>query len=137
MPFTTTRRVQFRDTDAAGIMHFSTFFTYMEQAEHEMLRSLGLSVAMHEGEITYSWPRVSTTCDFKQSLKFEDVFDICVRVERLGGKSVTYGFDFLVGDNVIACGKMTAVYCRFEQGQPPKSLEIPAELREKLATLAD
>ena len=27
--FTTTRRVEFRDTDAAGIMHFSVFFLYM------------------------------------------------------------------------------------------------------------
>jgi 4-hydroxybenzoyl-CoA thioesterase/acyl-CoA thioester hydrolase len=31
--FITTRRVEFRDTDAAGIMHFSVFFTAMESAE--------------------------------------------------------------------------------------------------------
>ena len=42
--FKTERRVEFRDTDAAGIVHFSVFFAYMEQAEHEFLRSLGLSV---------------------------------------------------------------------------------------------
>ena len=42
--FKTSRRVQFRDTDAAGIVHFSVFFTYMEQAEHEFLLSVGLGV---------------------------------------------------------------------------------------------
>ena len=42
--FKTRRRVEFRDTDMAGIVHFSVFFAYMEQAEHELLRSLGLGV---------------------------------------------------------------------------------------------
>ena len=44
VPYRTCRRVEFRDTDAAGIMHFSTYFTYMEEVEHEFLRSLGTSV---------------------------------------------------------------------------------------------
>ncbi|HEV2969258.1 MAG TPA: thioesterase family protein [Pirellulales bacterium] len=43
-PYRTTRRVEFRDTDAAGIAHFSAFFFYMESVEHEFLRHLGLSV---------------------------------------------------------------------------------------------
>ncbi len=42
--YRTTRRVEFRDTDAAGIVHFSAFFFYMESVEHEFLRQLGLSV---------------------------------------------------------------------------------------------
>jgi len=39
--FRTTRRVEFGDTDMAGIVHFARFFCFMESAEHEMLRSLG------------------------------------------------------------------------------------------------
>ena len=31
-PFTTTRRVEFGDTDMAGIMHFANFFRFMEAA---------------------------------------------------------------------------------------------------------
>src|SRR5213078_989612 len=42
--FRTTRRVEFADTDMAGIVHFANFFRYMESAEHEFLRSHGLSV---------------------------------------------------------------------------------------------
>ncbi len=37
-PFYSSRRVEFCHTDAAGIMHFSVFFQFMEQVEHEMLR---------------------------------------------------------------------------------------------------
>jgi acyl-CoA thioesterase FadM len=42
--FTWNRRVEFAETDAAGIVHFSSFFLYMEQAEHALFRSLGLSI---------------------------------------------------------------------------------------------
>ena len=55
--FTTSKRVEFRDTDAAGIMHFSAYFTYMEEAEHELLRSIGTSVVLNVGDDTLSWPR--------------------------------------------------------------------------------
>ena len=76
--FQTQRRVEFRDTDAAGIMHFSAFFVYMEQAEHELLRSLGLSVVAHDDEGEISWPRISATCDFRNPARFEDLLDIAL-----------------------------------------------------------
>lgn len=41
------RRVEFAETDMAGIAHFSSFIIYMEQAEHALLRSLGTSVFEH------------------------------------------------------------------------------------------
>ena len=53
------RRVEFRDTDAAGLAHFSTYFTFMEEAEHEFLRRRGLSVLMHDADGPLSWPRVA------------------------------------------------------------------------------
>src|SRR4029079_19425707 len=93
-PFKTTRRVEFHETDAAGIMHFAVFFKFMEEAEHEMLRSLGLSVMTQDGEGTVSWPRVAARCDYQSSVKFEDVIDIEVRIVRVGQKSVTYEFLF-------------------------------------------
>ena len=59
-PMTCSRRVEFRDTDAAGIMHFSTYFTYMEEAEHELFRQLGTTVMQKvDDETTISWPRVA------------------------------------------------------------------------------
>jgi hypothetical protein len=42
--FTCTERVQFSDTDMAGIVHFSNFFRYMERVEHAFFRSLGFSI---------------------------------------------------------------------------------------------
>ena len=71
--FTTRRRVEFRDTDAAGIVHFSAFFFWMESAEHELLRSIGLHVFEGQADGSeYSWPRVSVACDYTSAVRFGD-----------------------------------------------------------------
>ena len=44
--FKVVRRVEFADTDMAGIVHYSNFFRYMEMAEHGFFRALGHSVVM-------------------------------------------------------------------------------------------
>ena len=133
--FHTKRRVEFRDTDAAGIVHFSAFFVYMEQAEHEMLRSLGLSVAAHDDEGEIGWPRIAASCEFLNPARFEEVLDVEVLVERLGRKSVTYTFSFTRDGTPIARGSTTAVCCRIRSGLPPQSMEIPAWFSHKLRSL--
>lgn len=132
-PYTTSRRVEFRDTDAAGIMHFSTFFVVMEEVEHELLRSVGLSVLEYDEEGSISWPRVAAHCDYRAAAKFEDQLDIQVSIIRLGEKSITYGFRFHLGEQEIASGEITSVCCRILPNVPPSSIAIPKRISEKLA----
>lgn len=132
-PFTTSRRVEFRDTDAAGLAHFTAFFAFMEEAEHEFLRSRGLSVMLHDDQGKLTWPRVAAKCDFRGAVKFEDEVQIEVTPARVGAKSVTYAFVFSHAGREIARGEMTSVCCRFDAAGRPSSVEIPAWFREKLA----
>ena len=136
-PFRTTRRVEFSDTDAAGIMHFSAFFRFMEQAEHDLLRSQGLSVVMSDdvtqaGGGKLSWPRVHAHCDYRAPAHYEDVLDIEVSITRRGEKSASYSFRFAHAGRELAIGEITSVCCRIVAGQPPQSVEIPAWFRAKL-----
>ncbi len=130
--FQMTRRVEFRDTDMAGIVHFSVFFTYMEQAEHEFLRSLQLGVVFPVEGRMVSWPRVSATCDYRRAIKFEQLIDIQVSISRMGEKSVTYEYRFEHEGQLVAEGRITAVCCLFQHGVPPQSIPIPEMIRDKL-----
>jgi acyl-CoA thioester hydrolase len=134
-PYRTTRRVEFRDTDAAGIAHFSAFFFYMESVEHEFLRQLGLSVLSEDETGPVSWPRVSASCDYQSAVRFEDVLDISLRIARRGAKSVTYEFEFVCASRPIAKGKTIAVCCRFPAGGSPESVPIPNEMAQQLRAL--
>jgi acyl-CoA thioester hydrolase len=130
--FTATRRIEFRDTDAAGIMHFAAFFPLMESVEHEFLRSLGLSVLAFDDAGRYSWPRVNAQCDYQSAVKFEDVVSVELKIARLGSKSVTYAFDIRHDGKPVAEGKITAVCCRLHHDGPLESIAIPAEVAAKL-----
>jgi acyl-CoA thioester hydrolase len=130
--FSIQRRVEFRDTDAAGIVHFSNFFVYMEQAEHAFLRSLGLGVVSEVAGQHLSWPRVKASCEYKTSIRFEDLIDIKLSIERLGEKSVTYDFRFFRGEDLVAFGSLTAVCCVFRHGESLKSCEMPRSFTEAM-----
>ena len=132
-PFTTTRRVEFGDTDMAGIVHFANFFRFMESAETEFLRSLGFSVHWKGDTQRWGLPRVAASCDYKKPARFEDVLSISVTVERLGAKSISYRHDFTNqhGD-LLAVGHITAVFCKTSATEGIESTEIPADIREKL-----
>lgn len=131
-PFSVTRHVEFHDTDMAGIAHFTSYFRFMEEAEHEFLRHLGLSVFDQSSAPHISWPRVSVGCDFRAPARFEDEVRIAVLVKELGEKSVTYQFDMYCGDRLLAEGYMTSVCCEFTGKERPRSTIIPDWLRAKL-----
>lgn len=140
MGFRSQRRVEFRDTDAAGIVHFSAFFPMMEAAEHEMLRSLGISVMPTSGSDSpnVTWPRVAAECQYKSAAHFEDLLDITVDVIKLGTSSVSYGFRFDCEDREIATGQITVVCCELsrEEGSPRlRKCPIPDDLRQKLEAI--
>jgi YbgC/YbaW family acyl-CoA thioester hydrolase len=133
--FRTTRRVEFADTDMAGIVHFANFFRYMEAAEVEFLRSRGLSVAMGWEGRKIGLPRVAASADFFKPARFEDLLDVAVSLERIGSKSITYGFEFFKDGELIAHGKITAACCSVG-GPKLEAVEIPASLRERLESAA-
>ena len=109
--FRCRQRVEFADTDMAGIVHFSNYFRYMERAEHEFLRSLGLSVHGINGDDLVSWPRVQTECKFRAPLSFEDELEVHLLVREKRPKSVTYEFRFYKSgdEKLVAIGSITVV----------------------------
>ena len=125
------RLVEWHDTDAAQIAHFTSFFRYMEEVEHEYLRSLGLSVLMHDQEGAMSWPRVAVECRYTGAVRFEDELDVALDVQRLGQKSVTYRFVFTHAGRAVAEGSMTSVCCRILPDGTPRGITIPAPIAAK------
>jgi acyl-CoA thioester hydrolase len=125
--FVTTRRVEFIDTDMAGIVHFTNFFRYMEQAEAEFFRSEGHSLALTKNGSGVGWPRVAASASFKAPAYHNDVLDVRIFVRRRGFKSLTLQFEFRRGGTLVATGQIKTAYCRFRPDQPIESLEIPGE----------
>lgn len=131
--FRTTRRVEFCETDLAGIVHFANFYRYMEQAEHEFFRSLGLKIAgkLPDGT-TFGWPRVACSCSFDVPARYEDVIEIRLTIERRTARSLTVHYEFFRDETRLATGQMKTVFCVLTPDVGMKSAEMPAEYAAKL-----
>ena len=118
----------------AGIAHFSCFFRYMEEAEHALWRAAGLTIA-RAGEET-GWPRVAAAFEFKAPLRFEDEFEVAVRIAAVSKRSIQYGFIITRGPITIGQGTMTAVSVRYAPDHVIP-IEIPADVVARLQSAAD
>jgi len=130
--FHTRRRVEFADTDMAGIAHFANFFRWMEAAEVDFLAGRGLNVDVGWEGRRLGFPRVSASCDYLKPVTFMDVVEISVRVERVGAKSVSYAFEFSKDGEAVARGQMTSVCCLVSAEHGIEAIAIPEEIRAKL-----
>ena len=127
------RRVQFAETDLAGIVHFSWYFRYMEEAEHALWRAAGLSISPAHPE--HRWPRVAAAFDYKHPLRFEDVFQVAVRVNAVSRRTVQYGCTIQRDRTVIGHGLLTAACATSAQGEPMKAVDVPGGLVERLRSV--
>ena len=135
-----TRTVEFSETDMAGIVHFSNFFRYMESVEHAFFRSLGYSVAARPGAPKVGWPRVHATCDYHRPLRFEDRFEVRMRVTEKRAKSLTYEFRFVRlgsdgsagGGEEVARGRLTVVCVMHHPDGTMKATAIPDEMASRI-----
>ncbi len=127
------RRVEFHETDLAGIVHFSNFFRYMETAEHSFLRSLGHSIHEQLGKTEIGWPRVSATCDFRKPARYDDVLTIRLSIQEIRTRSVRYGFRFYLDldEPPVATGSIAAVCVKFEDSGIV-AVPIPDQIRTDL-----
>ena len=134
--FKVVRRVEFSDTDMAGLMHFSNYFRFMETAEHGFYRELGFSVVLKERTPPLGFPRVHASCDFMKPLRFEDQIEIRLRVTEKKSKSLTYAFQFFnlsVRPVVEAArGVVTIVCVSHAPDGKLAAVPIPREIAEKI-----
>jgi len=134
--FKAIRRVEFADTDMAGIMHYSNFFRFMETAEHAFFRSLGLSVVTNKVAPPVGWPRVRAQCDFKSPLRFEDEVEIHLLVSEKKSKALSYIFKFRKLNASppveVARGALTVVCVRRRPDGTMAACTIPALVAGKI-----
>ena len=131
------RIVQWQDTDLAGIIHFSNYFRYMEEAQTDFLSANGFDYRPGGTDYNFFLPRVSSRCDFKRPVTFRDEIDVCLRVVEVGQSSIHYEFSFQCRGEEVATGKLSEV-CVVPDGNGGfKSIDLPARLRAILTGPVD
>jgi acyl-CoA thioester hydrolase len=129
-----TRKIHFYETDLAGVVHFSCYFRYMEEAEHALWRAAGLTVDRAGANIGY--PRVSATFDYRSPLFFEDELTVVVRVHAATKRTIKYSFAFSRQGTLIGSGWLTTASATRQEDGSMRATELPPDVVPRLRAAA-
>jgi acyl-CoA thioesterase FadM len=96
-----------------------------------MWRSVGLSIAPRGSDIGY--PRVATSADYLQPLRFEDEADITIRVVAITRSTLRYACAVRRGDDLIAQLTLTIVCVRTAADGSFSSTPLPPDVAARFA----
>jgi len=122
------RRIYWFDTDVAGIIHYTSYFRYMEEAETEFMHSLGVDPLKATRADGIGVPRVHASCDFLRPVTAGDMLDIELRVFLKGRASLGYSFTFRHEGEVVARGKLIGVCVKEGPDGKMESVPLPPRL---------
>ena len=118
------RRIEWMDTDAAGIYHWTTAFRLAEAAEAAMHTALGIA------DFTFgATPRVAVQATFARPLRFNDLVDVTLAVEAIGRTSVRYRLTITADAGPAVDGSLKACLIDRSTG---RAIPWPDDVRERL-----
>ena len=130
------RKVEFSDTDMAGLVHFSNYFRYMEVAERDFFQSLGVNLIQSIPNDLVGYPRSRAECKFSAPLRFGDTVKIHLAIKAIKDRAIDYQFRLYRetdGTSVpVAKGHLTTIYTELTEAGELQSKPLPKALLEQI-----
>lgn len=135
MTFKHSFRVRWVDTDIAGVMHYSNFLRYFEACEEEFYRSLEITLNAIRDKYHIMLPRIEAHCQYLAACRFDELFDVTLRVREVAEKTITYDFQLIRSeDNRLAAeGYLKCIAVNLEWKAVPLPDEFADIIRKNVA----
>ena len=99
-------RIYYEDTDAGGIVYYANYLCYLERARTEFLRSYGFEqdVLRAADGVLFAVRRAEV--DYLKPARFNDELTVTAEIKRLGGASINFYQEVLLGDELLCKGNI-------------------------------
>jgi acyl-CoA thioester hydrolase len=119
------RRVEFADTDAAGVAHFSRLLAMVEEAAHDFFRKNSWPILSTES----AWPVVGLRVDYQSPCRFGEEIDIRLFEFSPGECSLAYSFTASIEHRPVFSGRATLCHISPATARPAP---IPSAILQAL-----
>ncbi|MEZ4373371.1 MAG: thioesterase family protein [Polyangiaceae bacterium] len=120
------REVRFQEVDAAGLMFFPNFLVICHEAMEDFFGELGGGYAGLIRGRSLGLPCVGLETQFFAPLRHGEVFDVELRVLKLGNSSLVLGYRFVCSERLCAEVRQTVVLTDLQRLQ---STSMPEDVR--------
>jgi len=107
-------RVRYQETDAMGVLHHASFFTYFEMGRTELLRANGRNYKDVETEGVFMVV-VRIGCRYLRPARYDDVITLRPTTTRVTAAKIEHEYQLLRGEELLAEGHSTLA-CVDRQG---------------------
>lgn len=125
--FAYPKRVRYAEVDPQAVVFNSRYLEYLDIGITEYWREVGLPLGAFEMHVA------RTLIEYKKPLRIDELFDICLRVSRIGRSSMTTLWEIhgVSDDDLRASGETVAVHIDLATGRPQP---IPGEIAKLFET---
>lgn len=129
-PFVIHEHVRWGDVDYAGIIRYDAYTRFMELAESELFRSIGIPYREFVEKFDFTIPRRAMHVDFESPPTLDERIETVAYISRVGTTSLTLNFDFFGEGGVVRATGHLVLVC-LPKGQS-KSAPWPADFIARL-----
>ena len=127
--FRTRFRVRWMECDAQGIAFNGAYLGYLEVAQAEYYRNLGVGIYHIPHSGYFDLAVVKATLEFKAPARVDEMVEARVRVARIGNTSIVMGMELHRIDPQRLLTTVEAVYAGYDAAAGT-ARRVPDELRE-------
>lgn len=128
-------RVAWNQVDKAGIVHFSNYLKYMEEAEASLFRELSggdLGAVWGGDPGGLAWVRLGVNLEFRNPAGLDDQLLVHLWVAEKKSRSLELGARISLRERIIAQGRIRTAPVRMGQAGRMSVCRIPAKLDQSL-----
>ena len=124
-------KVYYRDVDQMGIVYYTRYLEYFEEARTELLDSLGLTISLIEDR-GFQLPVIASHCDYKRGAKLEDKLIIEASIAEIPKVKLNINYNIFdkVSDKKLVKGYTRHVFTD-KLGNPKR---VPEFILDKIKT---
>ena len=127
--FKHTLRVRWRECDIQGIAYYGSYIDFIDVAQAEYFRNLGILTHQANGRKVFDLAAVKVTLEYKSPARMDELIDIFLRVEKIGRTSIDKRSEIYRSDtDELLCSGQT-ISVNFDSALG-KSRDVPAEIRD-------
>ena len=112
--FSTAFRVRWMEGDAQGIVFNGAYLGYLEMAQAEYFRNLGIAIYQLPRTGYFDFAVIKTTLEFKAPARVDDMVEAYVRVSHIGNTSLIMNMELYPKDGDRLLTAVEAVYVGYD-----------------------
>tara|TARA_B100000131_G_scaffold271643_1_gene272142 strand:+ start:2866 stop:3276 length:411 start_codon:yes stop_codon:yes gene_type:complete len=123
------KKIFYKDVDQMGIVYYSRYLEFFEEARTELLSKIGLNISLVEGTGIYL-PVITSHCDYKRSAKLEQVLNIKTSINKIPNVKLKIEYEVsLYEDSTLIASGYTIHAFTNSLGKPQR---IPTEIQARI-----